>query len=342
MSKRDAEPESQRPAVQEFEEAHREGLISLWERCGLTRPWNDPARDIDGFVACPTAAILVVADGASVLASVCVGHDGHRGWYYYLATAPEHRGQGLARLLMRNAEDWLRERNIGKAQLMVRADNLAAKAFYARVGYQPNPCHLMQRWLEPSPTAPRLPLERDDGRLETVVTFLEMTAHPDLRPVHPPPNLRLALLRALEPTVAFYRFLYDSVGAPWLWWERRLLDDQALSAIIHAEDVEIYVLYAEGAPVGYFELDRRPAPDIELAYFGLVPEAIGRGLGRYLLYNAIETAWNHEPERLLVNTNTLDHPGALPLYQRMGFRPYRRETKVIIDPRATGVIPLSP
>ena len=107
---------------------------------------------------------------------------------------------------------------------------------------------------------------------------------------------------------------------------------------IEDEAVEIYVLYADGAPAGFAELDRRSRGEIELAYFGMMPFFIGRGLGRYLLAWAIERAWSYEPERLAVNTCTLDHPKALPLYQQLGFKPYKQEHRVIDDPRVTGVI----
>ena len=103
------------------------------------------------------------------------------------------------------------------------------------------------------------------------------------------------------------------------------MSDAELTGIIHDEQVEIYVLHVDGEPAGFAELDRRRPPDIELAYFGLMPGYIGKGLGRYLLTWIIDTAWNHTPKRLWVNTNTLDHPKALPLYQRCGFRPYEQK-----------------
>ncbi len=92
-------------------------------------------------------------------------------------------------------------------------------------------------------------------------------------------------------------------------------------------------------PAGFAELDRRAEPDIELAYFGLVPEFIGRGLSNYLLSAALDIAWSHEPKRVWVHTNTLDHPRALALYQRLGFQPYKQERKTIPDPRIAGLIP---
>ena len=155
--------------------------------------------------------------------------------------------------------------------------------------------------------------------LEVTITYLEMTA-PPTRPTVPIPTLgKMALLRAERPTVSFYRYLYDTVGERWLWWDRRRLDDAALAAIIQDPLVEIYVLYVDGVPAGYAEVDRRKPDEIELAYFGLLPEFIGRGLGPFLLNWAIDTAWFHHPKRVWVNTCTLDHPKALQIYQRAGF-----------------------
>ena len=175
-------------------------------------------------------------------------------------------------------------------------------------------------------------------KLETVITYLEMTRPP----AAPPPTVpaeRLALLRAEPPTVPFYRFLYNTVGAPWLWYERRRLDDDALAAIVQDPQVEVYVLYVRGVPAGFSELDTRGLPDIELAYFGLMPEFMGRGLGPYLLRWTIDQGWFHEPDRLWVNTCNHDHPAALALYQRAGFIPYDQKTIMIDDPRISGLVP---
>ncbi|MGY8961732.1 MAG: GNAT family N-acetyltransferase, partial [Alphaproteobacteria bacterium] len=122
-------------------------------------------------------------------------------------------------------------------------------------------------------------------------TSLEMTARPT-RPPKPPPTLNnpLMLLRAERPTISFYRYLYNTVGAKWLWYERRSLDDDALSAIIHDEQDFIYVLHVGGVPAGFVELDCRDMPNIEIAYFGLMPEFIGRGLGGRLIDWALESA----------------------------------------------------
>ena len=184
-----------------------------------------------------------------------------------------------------------------------------------------------------------LPAPRPDGKLDVVITYLEMLAAPKRVP-HPAPKRKLALLRAESMPVHFYRYLYEVVGEPWLWYERRMLDDEALAQAIQDERVDIYVLYADGVPAGYAELDRRMEGEIELAYFGLVPDFIGQGLGRYLLDWTIDTAWRHSPRRLWLHSCNLDHPRALQTYQKAGFVPYRQEQKTIDDPRVTGAIPL--
>ncbi|MDP6788747.1 MAG: GNAT family N-acetyltransferase [Rhodospirillales bacterium] len=176
------------------------------------------------------------------------------------------------------------------------------------------------------------------GKLETRITYLEMTEPPST-PAAPIPALKLAMLRAEQPSVAFYRFLYNTVGEPWLWWERRQLSDDALSAIIGDPLVEIYVLYVGGVPAGFSELDRRRKPDIELAYFGLMEDFIGRGLGRFLLRWTIDQAWTRKPRRLWVHTCDLDHPRSLAIYQQAGFVPYRQATEIIDDPRLSGAFP---
>lgn len=327
--------------IRPYREADRDALVALWQRCDLLRPWNDPDKDIALVAATSNAELFVGEQDGALCAACLVGHDGHRGWLYYLATDPERRRKGFGLAMVRHCESWLIQRNVPKVQLLVRETNLATKAFYAKIGYAPNPCHIMQRWLSDRGAPNPVPGGRADGKLELTVTYLEMTERPHDPPLHPPHGVKLALLRAVEPTVPFYRFLYNEVGGPWLWWERRVLDDDALTAIIQDDRVEVYVLYLEGVPAGYAELDRRQEGEINLAYFGLMPPFIGRGLGRFLLTLVIDIAWSHGPKRLTVNTNTLDHPKALTMYQRCGFVPTHRVDQVIDDPRYSGIIPIS-
>lgn len=328
---------TRKPRIRPSADGDRDRVIAFWQACGLTVPWKDPAQDVDLYQKTASAEILLAEQGKRLVGTVGVGCDGHRGWVYFLGVDPELRQKGIGAMLMQAAEDWLIEREVTKLQLMIRPDNLAVKRFYASLGYQPNPCHLMQKWLD-GRDAPGIETTRDDGKIDTTITYLEITERPSHPHVVAPQGMKLALMRARQPNVAFYRFLYNTVGGPWLWYERRALDDAALSQIITDERIEIYVLYVDGAPAGYAELDRRQPPDIELAYFGLMPDYIGKGLGRYLLTWAIDTAWSHEPKRLWVNTNSLDHPKAIALYQRCGFQPYKQEKRLFDDPRIIGLI----
>lgn len=154
----------------------------------------------------------------------------------------------------------------------------------------------------------------------TTVTFLEMTSAPGKR--IPSPARTLALMRAVSPPLHFYRYLYDVVGRDYLWVSRKRLSDADLHGIICNEQVEIYVLYVDGVPAGFAELDFRTAGEAELSYMGLVPGFVGMGLGQYLLAQATAIAWAHPIKRFKVQTCTLDHARALGLYQRMGFVPY--------------------
>jgi len=130
-----------------------EALIALWQACGLTRPQNDPEKDIAFARAGPASAILVGRQGGRIVASVMVGHDGHRGVVYYVAVDPTHQRAGLGRQVMAAAEDWLTARGIWKLNLVIRAENEAVRAFYERLGYEVEPRIVMARRLQPAPLA---------------------------------------------------------------------------------------------------------------------------------------------------------------------------------------------
>jgi GNAT superfamily N-acetyltransferase len=157
--------------------------------------------------------------------------------------------------------------------------------------------------------------------LKTRVTHLEMTAMPACR-VPMPMGPRLALMQARSMPVAFYRYLYEQVGRPHHWAPRRSVGDDELAATIHAPEVEIAVLYVDGSPAGFHELDLGQLPTkVEIVHFGLTPDFQGRGLSRFFLSETIFAAWAHDPEAVRIHTNTLDSPRALRLYQKMGFSP---------------------
>ena len=169
------------------------------------------------------------------------------------------------------------------------------------------------------------------GEIETIVTFLEMKAEV-LHHIVPPSHLKLMLMRAENITPSFYRFLYGTVGSGYNWIDRKSLSDPELSILIHAKDVEIWVLYVNGQPAGFFELTPNSDNSIELQYFGLVSEFQKLGLGKWLLAEAVRAAWAKAPKRVIVQTCTLDGPAALPLYQKMGFEPYAQEPKIMKVP----------
>jgi len=121
-------------------------VVALWQACGLTVPYNDPVADFRFARGKPNSDILVLDD---VSGSVMVGHDGHRGWLYYVAVAPDRRRQGLGRVLVAAAEAWLKERGVPKVHLMMRETNQAVADFYKRLGYDPMPRINMQKWLKP-------------------------------------------------------------------------------------------------------------------------------------------------------------------------------------------------
>jgi ribosomal protein S18 acetylase RimI-like enzyme len=133
--------------IAQAQAADEAAVIALWEACGLTRPWNDPARDFRLAVDAATSAILILRGEAGLAASIMVGFDGHRGWVYYLAVAPERRREGLGREMMAAAEAWLRARGAPKIQLMVRDDNEAALAFYEALGLEPQKVVTLGRFL---------------------------------------------------------------------------------------------------------------------------------------------------------------------------------------------------
>jgi GNAT superfamily N-acetyltransferase len=156
------------------------------------------------------------------------------------------------------------------------------------------------------------------------VYYLEMRARPCGLTV--PPREGCVVLQVQRPTVRYYRFLYGAVGSDYHWLSRRKLSDAALAEILARPRNELHVLHVEGSPAGFVEFDRDPAGAVEIVQFGLLPEYIGQGLGKYLLSWAIERAWSYGPSRLWLHTCSLDHPAALPNYRRAGFELYKEET----------------
>lgn len=174
------------------------------------------------------------------------------------------------------------------------------------------------------------------AEVATVVTALEMRERPRFTPM---PDSRLQLIAWERPRLENYRTLFLRVGGPWLWFSRLTMGDERLAAIIHDPRVQVFaVADPAGIEVGMLELDFATAGQCELSYFGLVPELIGQGHGRWLMAHALQRAWVKGIDRVWVHTCTLDHPSALGFYQASGFVPMRRTIETFTDPRASGTL----
>jgi GNAT superfamily N-acetyltransferase len=171
----------------------------------------------------------------------------------------------------------------------------------------------------------------------TIVTYLEMTRRPRLRRRQRPPGWSLQRINDDRPR---YRALFRAVGEPWLWFSRSVVPDAILGAILDDAKVDAYALHDGSRDIGLLELDFRRSRTCELVYFGLIPDAIGRGAGRFLMDEAVRRAFRAPIDRFMVHTCSLDHPSALGFYMRTGFAPYKRAVEVAPDPRLAGCLPL--
>jgi GNAT superfamily N-acetyltransferase len=155
-------------------------------------------------------------------------------------------------------------------------------------------------------------------------TYLEQNTPGDLRPV-PPPGEDVIVVRVDECAPSFWRRLYTEVGEAYQWVDRLVWTDSDINAYLSDPDVSLWVLSVGGEVAGYFELRKHPQDTVEIAYFGLLPAYVGRGLGKYLLSEAAARAWELQPARVWLHTSTLDHEAALPNYLARGFSIVRVE-----------------
>jgi GNAT superfamily N-acetyltransferase len=159
----------------------------------------------------------------------------------------------------------------------------------------------------------------------SVRTYLELRDIKDLqRAPRPDPSARVE--RVTGCPASFWRYLYTEVGRAYYWIDRLPWSDDEIRAYLAEPEVSLWLMTVGGAPAGYFELRRDRVGGTEIAYFGLLPEFTGRGLGGYLLTVAVEQAWSADTERIWLHTNTLDHPAALPNYLKRGFKAFHSET----------------
>ncbi|MGA9354606.1 MAG: GNAT family N-acetyltransferase [Terriglobales bacterium] len=179
------------------------------------------------------------------------------------------------------------------------------------------------------------------GKIASVVTFLEMRARPardaawqDFVSTN---GVRLRLVPA--PDLNWYRALYRRAGSQWLWFSRLEMTDEQLAQVLHSSANELFVAEHEGSEIGMAELDRSHAPDVEVTFFGLFPEAMGKRLGRSFMAALLERAWDSSAVRVWLHTCNLDAPAALPFYLKCGFRVYKQAIEVADDPRVSGILP---
>ncbi len=172
-------------------------------------------------------------------------------------------------------------------------------------------------------------------RVRVTVTFLRLDAATAEPAPKFPPNVAVRVRP--DCTVAEYRALYNGVGGDYCWWLRRVMPDQELEALLRAPAVLIHTLHRNGRVAGFHELDRSPWPTMNINYFGLLPNAVGKGLGYPFLRHAVDTAFGFGAKTVTVNTCTADHPRALPIYLRAGFKPVRAVEEVWQVPRRLGL-----
>jgi ribosomal protein S18 acetylase RimI-like enzyme len=157
-------------------------------------------------------------------------------------------------------------------------------------------------------------------------TFLEMLDPSWLRPARPAPDLRIELAELACPELS--RFLYTAVGGPWYWTERLTWSYDRWLAYLDRPEHETWIGYLQGNSVGFIELEAQAEGNVEIAYFGLLPQFIGRGFGGHLLSHGLARAWEMGAKRVWVHTCTLDGPNALSNYLARGLRIYREETDI--------------
>ncbi|HVM91646.1 MAG TPA: GNAT family N-acetyltransferase [Terriglobales bacterium] len=174
------------------------------------------------------------------------------------------------------------------------------------------------------------------GKLASVVTFLELRQLPALANSSPNP----VRLRSVEhPDLDWYRALYRRAGAQWLWFSRLEMTDAQLSSVLNNPANELFLAEHDRSEVGMAELDRSHPPDVEITFFGLFPEAIGKRLGRPFMCALLHQAWQKSAARVWLHTCNLDAPAALSFYMKCGFVPYKQAIEVADDPRIRGILP---
>ena len=162
---------------------------------------------------------------------------------------------------------------------------------------------------------------------QLITTWLEMRSIAAFAPAYVNAS-DIEIVKMEMPDLGFYKFLYQSVGEEWAWRDRLRISNAELRAILSSPDTQVHVLYVSGSPAGYVELCRHGDESVEIAYFGLRSDYMGRGLGKHLLSYGVARAWEMDAARVWLHTCNLDGPHALSNYQKRGFRVF----KVVEEP----------
>lgn len=165
--------------------------------------------------------------------------------------------------------------------------------------------------------------------VSVTITRLEMST-PSSVAVPVPSGVRLAIMLAENMPVHLYRYLYEVIGKPHHWMLRRMQSDEKVASVLQAEETRILLLYVNGCPAGLAEMRLNLPESVDILYFGLVPDYQGRGLAKFFFAEILASAWSQNPKKLRLETNTLDSPRALQLYQRMGFSPVSTAQDIIL------------
>ena len=176
------------------------------------------------------------------------------------------------------------------------------------------------------------------GKIAAVVTYLEMSARPDIEAPAASPSGGV-LRRVGKPQTDWYRKLYLRIGSDLLWFSALTKSGKELERKINRPGIEIFAYALDGNDEGLLELDFSQPDECELGFFGLTPKTVGTGAGRFMMSHAIEKAWSRDISRFWLHTCTLDHPNALPFYLRSGFTAYKRQVELADDPRLDGTLP---
>ena len=160
-------------------------------------------------------------------------------------------------------------------------------------------------------------------------TYLEMRSPHALRSYHAD-DAHVRFERVVECPISFFRYLYREVGRPHHWIDRLSWSDDQVAARLADPRVSLWVMYVDGAPAGYAELERHPDDSTEIVYFGLLPEFTRRGLGKLMLTATVERAWEQGTSRVWLHTCTLDDRAALPNYIKRGFAPFKEEVYSVV------------